>query len=157
MILDDGIIITAEKPNTPEVQRLLAERDAYFDRLYAGEDRQSGVVDVERDDLAFFSVRASSELIGCGALLRHDGYGELKRFYISDTHRGRGLGRRLLKAVEDHARGEGYRILRLETGILQPAAIALYRSAEFTDIGCFGDYVPDPLSIFLEKKLSDAI
>jgi putative acetyltransferase len=152
-MIDDEIIIAAEKPNTAEVRGLLAERDAYFDRLYAREDRQPGRVDIKRDDLTFFSVRASSELIGCGALLRHDGYGELKRFYISEAHRGRGLGRRLLKAVEDHARGAGHRVLRLETGILQPAAIALYRSAGFTEIGCFGDYVPDPLSIFLKKTI----
>lgn len=151
--MTDGIIIAAEKPDTPEVRQLLAERDAYFDRLYAGEDRQSGVMNVDQDNLAFFSVRAQSELIGCGSLLRHRGYGELKRFYISETHRGRGLGRRLLSALEDHARSEGYRILRLETGILQPAAIGLYRSAGFTDIGCFGEYVPDPLSIFLEKTI----
>lgn len=153
-MIDDGIIIAAEKPNTPAVRRLLAERDAYFDRLYAGEDRQAGLVDIERDDLAFFAVRAPAQLIGCGALLRHDGYGELKRFYISEAHRGRGLGRRLLQAVEDYARGDGHRTLRLETGILQPAAIALYRSAGFTEIACFGDYVPDPLSIFLEKTLN---
>ena len=152
-MIDDGIIIVAEKPDTPEVQRLLAERDAYFDRLYGGEDRQDRPVDIERDDLAFFSVRTASQLVGCGALLRHDGYGELKRFYISDAHRGRGWGRRLLRAVEDHARGDGYRILRLETGILQPAAVALYRSAGFAEIGCFGTYGPDPLSIFLEKML----
>ena len=152
-MIDDGIVIAAEKPNTQDVRRLLLERNAYFDRLYSGEDREPGVVDVERDDLAFFSVRASSKLIGCGALLRHDGYGELKGFYIADTHRGHGLGRRLLGVVEDHARREGYRILRLETGILQPAAIALYRSAGFTEIGCFGDYCADPLSIFLEKTL----
>lgn len=152
-MIDDGIIIAAEQPSTPDVRLLLAERDAYFDRLYAGEDRQSGIVNVERDDLAFFSVRTSSKLIGCGALLRHDGYGELKRFYIADAHRGRGLGRRLLAAVEAYARSEGYRVLRLETGVLQPAAIALYRSAGFTEIGCFGDYVRDPLSIFLEKAL----
>jgi putative acetyltransferase len=153
MMIDDGIIIAAEKPNTPEVRRLLVERDAYFDRLYAGEDQQAGLVDVERDNLVFFSVRTSSELVGCGALLQRDGYGELKRFYISDAHRGRGLGRRLLEAVEDRARSDGYRILRLETGVLQPAAIALYRSAGFSEIGRFGDYVPDPLSIFLEKTL----
>jgi putative acetyltransferase len=153
MMIDDGIIIAAEKPNTPEVRWLLAERDAYFDRLYGNENRQAGPVDIERDDLAFFSVRTSSQLVGCGALLRRDGYGELKRLYISDAHRGRGWGRQLLKAVEDHARRQGHRILRLETGILQPAAIALYRSAGFTEIGCFGDYVPDPLSVFLEKML----
>lgn len=43
--------------------------------------------------------------------------------------------------------------MKLETGILQPAAIALYRSAGFRETGCFGDYRPDPLSMFMEKVL----
>jgi putative acetyltransferase len=36
---------------------------------------------------------------------------------------------------------------------VDPAAVTLYRSARFRDITCFGDYVPDPLSIFMEKAL----
>jgi putative acetyltransferase len=127
MTIDREIIIAAEQPNTAEVRRLLAERDAYFDYLYAKEDRNAGPIDVERDDVAFFSVRVSGQLVGCGALLWRETYGELKRFYIDEAQRGRGLGRRLLEAVERHARDNGCRMLRLETGILQPAALALYR------------------------------
>jgi putative acetyltransferase len=153
MTIDHGIIIAAEKPNTPEVRRLLAERDAYFDRLYAKEDRHAKPVDVEREEVEFFSVRASDRLVGCGALLWRETYGELKRFYISEAYRGRGFGRKLLEVVEKHARYRGCRILRLETGILQPAAITLYRSTGFNEITCFSGYVPDPLSIFLEKTL----
>ena len=47
----------------------------------------------------------------------------------------------------------GMTALRLETGTQQPEALALYRSAGFTEIGPFGDYRADPLSLFMEKRL----
>ncbi|CCE05871.1 IAA acetyltransferase (fragment) [Bradyrhizobium sp. STM 3843] len=43
--------------------------------------------------------------------------------------------------------------MRLETGIRQPAAIELYRSAGYVETQPFGSYELDPLSIFMEKKL----
>jgi putative acetyltransferase len=43
--------------------------------------------------------------------------------------------------------------LRLEMGGLQPEALSLYRSAGFVEIGPFGAYGPDPLSIFMEKEI----
>ena len=144
MTIDHEIIIAAEKsehtgsPSAPgRARRLLAVS-------YAKENRHAKPVDVEREDVEFFSVRASAQLVGCGALLWRETYGELKRFYISDAYRERGLGQRLLEVVEKHARYHGCRVLCLETGILQPAAITLYRSAGFNEIACFGEYVADP-------------
>lgn len=67
--------------------------------------------------------------------------------------RGLKLGRRLLAALEAHAAGLGRRCLRLETGIHQPAAIGLYRAAGYAGCGPFGNYAPDPLSLFMEKTL----
>ena len=150
---DEAVSIALEKPGTLEVRELLAERDDYFDRLYAREKRSGRPVNLETDDTGFFSVRVGGELIGCGALIRRPDYGELKRFYVRESFRGRGLGHKLLKAVVQHARGIECRVLRLETGILQPAAIAMYRSAGFRETACFGEYGPDPLSLFMEMVL----
>jgi putative acetyltransferase len=44
--------------------------------------------------------------------------------------------------------------LRLETGTKQPKAILLYRLAGYSEIPPFGDYKPDPLSIFMERRLA---
>jgi putative acetyltransferase len=41
----------------------------------------------------------------------------------------------------------------LETGVSQPEAIALYRRAGFRDCPPFASYKPDPLSLFMMKKL----
>jgi putative acetyltransferase len=43
--------------------------------------------------------------------------------------------------------------VRLETGIHQLAAIALYERAGFESIPPFGEYVDDPNSRFYEKVL----
>jgi putative acetyltransferase len=81
------------------------------------------------------------------------GEGEVKSMWVEPHHRGAGLGRALLAAVEATAHELGIRTLRLETGIHQAAAMELYRGAGYREIGPFGDYKPDPLSIFREKRL----
>jgi putative acetyltransferase len=148
-----AITIAVERADTDEVRQLLLERNAYFDHLYAAEDRVPKSVNVESSDTAFFAFRNAGYLVGCGALIRRESYGELKRVYLREAFRGSGLGRRLLETIEDHARRNGCRLLRLETGILQPAAIAMYRRAGFQESDCFGEYKPHYLSIFMEKAL----
>ena len=73
--------------------------------------------------------------------------------WVDPTNRGTGLGRMLLEAVERSARAQGLSLLRLETGIHQPEALGLYRAAGYREIGPFGDYRPDPLSVFMAKPL----
>ena len=153
MSRSDEVVVASERPDTPEIQALLAERDAHFDRLYAAEDRKPGKIDLGRRDLLFFTARVRSRLAGCGALIVHGAYGELKRFYLRPEFRGLGLGRRLVETLEAEARARGCSALKLEAGVLQPEAISLYRSAGFEDGECFGENLPNPLSIYLQKNL----
>ena len=48
----------------------------------------------------------------------------------------------------------GVTVARLETGIRQPEALALYERCGYARIAPFGDYREDPLSVFLEKWLA---
>jgi hypothetical protein len=64
-----------------------------------------------------------------------------------------GTGRRLLDAIAARAAAADLSMLRLETGIHQPEALALYRRYGFTECAPFGHYVSDPLSVFMEKRL----
>jgi putative acetyltransferase len=57
-------------------------------------------------------------------------------------------------ALEAIAEKKGLTAIRLETGIYQPEAIALYRKYGYQEIEPFGAYLPDPLSLFMEKKLA---
>lgn len=74
--------------------------------------------------------------------------------WVEPQARGLKLGRRLLEAIETRACQENIAVLRLETGISQPEAIGLYQSAGFRRIGAFGSYLPDALSVFMEKWLT---
>jgi putative acetyltransferase len=59
----------------------------------------------------------------------------------------------LLQFLEQQARQRGFTVLRLESGIHQPEALALYGRSGYAACGPFGSYHPDPLSVFLEKWL----
>jgi GNAT superfamily N-acetyltransferase len=93
--------------------------------------------------------------VGCGAVRLIDAdTGELKRMYVSPAARGRGLGRRLLAALEAEARALGVRRLVLETGVRQAAALALYRATGFDPIPLYGEYRLSPeTSVCLGKEL----
>ena len=103
-----------------------------------------------------FSVVRDDEgvALGCGAVVLLDGYGELKRMYVSTTARGRGIAKAIITFLEAEARLRHCMILRLETGIHQAEALALYARAGYARRGRYGDYPEDPLSVFMEKKIA---
>ncbi|GAB2754855.1 GNAT family N-acetyltransferase [Streptomyces bullii] len=69
-----------------------------------------------------------------------DGDAELKRMYVIEEMRGRGLARRVLAALEEDARTAGRIRMVLETGTKQPEAIALYTSSGYEPCEKFGYY-----------------
>jgi putative acetyltransferase len=150
------ILIRRSNPDAPEVRALLAELDGYLNYLYPAISNHIMHMDELRaPNVIFLTARLSEKLLGCGALVQHTGYGEIKRMMVSPLARGKGLGSKLLLALEAEARAHDINVLRLETGIHQPEALALYQNAGFRDIPPFGSYREDPLSRFMEKRLLD--
>lgn len=93
------------------------------------------------------------QAVACVALQELEpGVGEIKRMYVRPDHRGRGLSRLMLAAVEDLAVRRGLGILRLETGTFLGPALGLYTSSGYTEIPLFGHYVGHPASICFEKR-----
>ena len=150
---DPAAVIAAESADQPEVHALLRLSDAYFAGLYPAESNH--LVDVATliaPNVRFLVARREGRVVGCGALvLGADGEAELKRMFVVPEARGLKLGSRILEALEAVAKAEGVRVLRLETGIRQPEALALYRRHAYRERGPFGSYRPDPLSTFFEK------
>jgi GNAT superfamily N-acetyltransferase len=92
--------------------------------------------------------------IACGGVrLVQPGVGELKRMYVAPHARRRGIARRLLHELEGEAVELGATTLRLETGLHQPEAIALYASEGYLDVEPFGHYACHPLARHLAKRL----
>lgn len=82
-----------------------------------------------------------------------DGDAELKRMYVTEGMRGRGLARRILAALEDDARAAGRLRMVLETGTQQPEAIALYTSSGYEPCEKFGYYRFHESSLCYAKPL----
>jgi len=78
---------------------------------------------------------------------------EIKRMYVVDSARGRGLSRQVLAHLETTAREAGLRRMVLETGVRQPEAISLYTTSGYERIANFGVYRDDPNSRCFGKPL----
>lgn len=106
--------------------------------------------------VALFVLRDGTAPLAMGAIKPlGGGQGEIKSMHVLDEARGRGLARRMLQGLLTEARAMGLTRLYLETGA-QPsfaAARALYAAAGFVDTEPFGDYRPDPMSVFMTRDL----
>ena len=100
----------------------------------------------------FLVAYADDEPAGCGGIKRlSDEAAELKRLYVAPAVRNQGVARCLIAGLEDAAREAGYRVLRLDTGANQPAALELFRSVGYREID---DYNANPYaSYWFEKAL----
>lgn len=82
-----------------------------------------------------------------------DGDAELKRMFVVEEMRGRGIARRVLAALEEDARAAGRLRMVLETGTKQPEAIALYLSSGYEPCEKFGYYRFHESSLCYAKRL----
>ncbi|HKP51954.1 MAG TPA: GNAT family N-acetyltransferase [Chloroflexia bacterium] len=148
-------IITRESPDTADATLLINELEMHLASLYPAESRHG--FSVERllaEDVPFFLLRHDGTPAGCGGVkLFGTAYGEIKRMYVRPQFRGLGFGRLMLDNLTAYAQANNVKLLRLETGIHQREAIALYERLGFRRIPPFGEYKEDPLSLCYEKQI----
>lgn len=93
---------------------------------------------------------------GCIALRPVDSEcGEIKRLYIRQQFRGRGIGWDLLLWLIAEARGAGYRELVCDTMPPMKAALRMYEAFGFQRTGPYG-LAPTPGAIYLRLELEQA-
>ncbi|MBX0330236.1 GNAT family N-acetyltransferase [Oscillochloris sp. ZM17-4] len=150
-----SVTITPERPDTPDAMALVIELDELLLPLYPAESHHGLDVDsLIAEGVDFFVLRVGGEPAGCGGVKLYGAeYGEVKRMFVRPQFRGRGLSKRMLGHLEAFTREQGAPLLRLETGVLQREAIALYERMGYVEVGPFGDYRLDPHSLFYEKRL----
>lgn len=107
-------------------------------------------------DITFWSVWEGSELVGCGALKELDSRsGEVKSMRTVKAYRGRGVASKILEHIIKEAERRAYDCLNLETGAMPEfaPARALYIRYGFEYRSPFAEYIEDPNSVFMTKKL----
>ena len=143
-------------PADPEVARPLLEAShAMMGALYSPDDcHVLSIEDLKAPEVTFLVAQdADGTVLGCGALARRDGYGEIKSMFTSEAARGRGVAAAILDTLEGYARAMGLPKLHLETGTELEAAVRLYHRKGFAKCGAFGSYSADGASFFMEKSL----
>ncbi|MET0351544.1 MAG: GNAT family N-acetyltransferase [Rhizobacter sp.] len=146
--------VALEPADQPDVLALIDELDAYQKPLYPPESHHGIDVAALSQPNVLFAVARDDDgrAVACGALVVGDDFAELKRMYTAPPQRGRGVAKAILSLLEDTARAGGCTTFLLETGHLQPEALAFYERAGYRVRGPFGDYVEDPNSVFMEKS-----
>jgi len=146
-------------PDSAAVQALIAASDAFYDGLYPAESNHlEATSDLKQPNVVFMGCRIGDELVASGGakLMQDDGeYAEIKRVFVLENYRGRGLSKQVMEALETELRKRGATLFRLETGVRQPEALGLYRKLGYHERGPFGAYRADPLSVFMEKSALD--
>ena len=149
-----GIEITPVNPMLPEVLEMIAQLDALMHALYPIESAHlTDPAKLADAPNRFYGARVDGVIRGCGGFLVTDqGYGEVKRIFVSPKARGLGLGRAVMDHLEREARSLGLSRLKLETGIYQPEALGLFEVCGYAVCERFGDYPEgDPNSVFYQN------
>ncbi|KAI8812423.1 acyl-CoA N-acyltransferase [Cladochytrium replicatum] len=81
---------------------------------------------------------------------------EIKRMWVANWARGKGIAKAVCSELENFAKENGYTKVRLETGIMQPEAIGLYRRLGYLPFPKYGEYVVRDYPVCFEKALDHA-
>jgi Acetyltransferases len=109
-------------------------------------------------DIAFWSAWDGPVLAGFGAL-KHltESHAEVKSMRTATSHLRQGVASQILQWLIQEAIARGYSRLSLETGSMEffAAARHLYETYGFKPCAPFGNYKPDPNSVFMTKQIAE--
>jgi len=157
-----AIAIRPERPDHPQVRRLLRQLDDYLATLYEPEDNHIlGEQALLAPEVSFLVAAHDERIVGCGAVRRMPAeaqtgarpYGEVKRMMVDPGLRGQRIGARLLESLESLLSADGIEQALLETGAAQVEAMRLYERSGYRRRAAFGGYPDNGLSVFFEKSL----
>ena len=141
------LLLKEVDPTGPEASWCLTqyfhELESRFDEGFSPERSLEADASVFRPPSgAFLLGTVDGRPMACGALKLMEGrVGYIKRMWVDDWLRGRGMGRRLLSALEAVAARYGCTSVQLETHRALEEARALYRSAGYEVCEPFNDEV----------------
>ncbi len=155
--------IIIDNLESPDVHNLLREHLAQMAAQSPPESIHAlDLSALKQPDITFWTAwddtqqTSSSALMGCGALKELSAtHGEIKSMRTATPFLRRGVAAAMLSHILDEAKQRGYQQLSLETGSMQSfrPAQQLYKQFGFTECEPFANYLPDPNSIFMTRRL----
>jgi putative acetyltransferase len=154
-----GIRLERGLAATPEIRGLIGELEAELSANYLPEQRHGLSLDaLFQPHIRFFVAWTEDGPQGCGGVALFSDFAELKRMYVRETARGKGVAEAILQRLTAEAAAAGLNMLKLETGSLQQRAIRFYERAGFRTCTAFKPYASMPpsaiaTSVFMEKRI----
>jgi putative acetyltransferase len=140
--------------DSTEISEMSASLHSDLELRYGKGSIEEFIEENKRMIIFFAAVDDENIAAACGALRHFDDVtAEIKRMYVKDVYRGRGLSKLILKELEDTALRMNYRRIVLETGLKQPEAMSLYEKFGYTKIKPYGKHKDDPDSVCYEKLI----
>lgn len=154
-------IVDIEQVREPNahVRELVAELDRELSQNYPAEQRHGLALEaIFQPHIRFFVASTNGAAVGCGGVALFADFAELKRMYVRREARGHGVADAILARLMAEARDADRRILRLETGTEQVAALRFYARHGFRPCAAFEPYASMPAqaistSVFLERPV----
>lgn len=153
------VVIRPESPLHPNLTPIFIAKEAHSAALYPAESNFAfNPAQLDKPNVLFLVAErrqedGESDFVGCGACVNYGDYGEIKSMWVNMDVRGQRIAERILQQLEDHLRGQGLTVARLETGVISHSALRLYERMGYRRRGPFADYPDDPLCVFMEKML----
>ncbi len=135
---------------------LCHDLDDFFNELVGGEENRAEYIPYNSlaDIHDVIVVYDGDKAIGCASFKKYDNEcAEVKRVFVCDEYRGKGISKKLMENLENAARNKGFTYFVLETGEILVAAMNLYKSIGYHIIPNYGQYADMPESVCMKKKL----
>jgi len=149
-------MITLKRTDSSNIDfiKLVQHLDTYL-KVKDGDDHSFYNQFNNIDKLKYVIIAYQNNIpFGCGAIKKFNPETmEIKRMFVSPKGRGKGSGTKILLALESWAKELKYTKCVLETGIVLPKAVALYKKNEYQIIQNYGQYKGIKNSICFEKHL----
>jgi GNAT superfamily N-acetyltransferase len=107
-------------------------------------------------EVIFYLVLVDGEIAGMGGIKKlSDEAARIMWMYLRPDYRGKGYGRHLFNRLVEDGRMLGYSLFQLRAPKFGPAALHIYRSAGFRDIGEGADNLLSPLHRVFQPQWID--
>jgi putative acetyltransferase len=149
-----SIIIKRTNSDNTDFQKLVYELETYLTGL--DEEAHNECKEYNKLETINHVIIAyeNNVIVGCGAIRGFDKDTiEIKRMFVSDKFRNKGIATRILFELEIWAKDQGYIKSILETGTMMLDSISFYQKNNYIQIPNYGQYSSKPKSICFFKPL----